>query len=415
MPTTRALSTVACALALCLAGQAATAQTPADVGIDVIEHRLPLDRAGRVAIADLVAILVEQIGPRIQITSDTIPGHVGVADLDGQLTLAGLTMLLGPVGVTFHTEPTTLTVRIDRVILGGHMDRLEAALRELLGDRAPVYTLEHLPAPLPGGYPVVLIHGLDSSAEALRGAGSALARDGYDVHLLHYPDDGRVEVTAAALGHLLRGLHADRQQRIALVTTSMGGLIARTYVELDADYAGEVSHLIACGPPNNGSKLARFHHLAEIAETFGDMLGDQGLDGFFVFDGLGQAATDLAPGSLLLTRLNGAKRAPATRYSILAGDGDVLHQGAFAALLLTIEALRQRASANERLLLDTLTDIASTAQAVSGPHGDGAVTLASQTLAGVADRVVLPLHHLEYLAGDVEPIPALAEVRSRLP
>lgn len=417
MPALLRLRAPCLALALCLAASPALTAPPPVAGVDVVEHRLALDRAGRVAVADLVAILLEEVGPRVKISGDVIGGHIGISDLEGQLTLATLTMLLGPVGVTFHSEPAALTVRIDRVVLGGHMDRLEAALRELLGDRAPVYTLEHLPAAQPGGPPVVMVHGLDSSADALRGAGLALAAEGYDVHLLHYPDDGRIEATAEAFGHLLRGLHADRGRRIAVVTTSMGALIARAYLELDPTYAGEVSHLIACGPPNRGSRLARFHHLAEIVETFGDMLGDQGLDGFFVFDGLGQAANDLTPGSLLLTRLRAAQRAPATRYSILAGRGDVLRPEAFDAIALTLAALRQQADPTERLLVDTLADIAREARAVSGGHGDGAVTLASQTLEGVTDRVVLPHNHLEYLSGDglAAPIPALAEVKARLP
>lgn len=64
-----------------------------------------------------------------------------------------------------------------------------------------------------------------------------------------------------------------------------------------------------------------------------------------------------------------------------------------------------------------MTEIVATGRSVSGGRGDGAVSLASQSLPGVRDHVVLPHSHLDFLDGDGAsgPIPTLAEVVARLP
>ena len=410
-----------CGLVLTVAALAlvppARAGAPAPAAVHRVEHRLLVDDQGRVAEADLTAALLDELGLRVHIARDALEGSVTIADTSGRLALAGAALVLAPLGVELDLEPGWLVVRVDRVRVGRHVDDLEVALRGLLGASAPVFTLERVAGSRDRGPPVVLIHGLDSRADRLRGSAQAIAQRGYDVHLLHYPDDGRIEPTAQALGHLLRQLRRDTGQPITLVTTSMGGVIARTYLELDPAYDGEVARLIACCPPFAGSPMARFHVLAEVAETLGDVL-TTGSQGLFVFDGLGQAAADLAPDSLLMQRLRAAQRAPGVRYSILAGQGDDLPPEALDAIDAVVAGLRGRASGSaDKVLLDAMTEIIATARSVSGDRGDGAVSLASQSLPGVRDRVVLPYSHLEFLDGDGAsgPIPALAEVVERLP
>ncbi|MGM0577869.1 MAG: esterase/lipase family protein [Myxococcota bacterium] len=410
-PIRRAAATLV-ALAALVAGAAAQPAEPPSG--DRAVHRLEV-RDGGVAIADVVSVLLAEVGGPIALPGSLPDTRIPVADAIGRAAVLGLDMALDRIGVDLALRDDTLIVAIDRRQLDARIDELEGVLRRVLGRRPPVFALDRVQGSAQGGPPVVFVHGLDSGPESLHGAAAALAHDGRDVYLFRYPDDGRIRRTARALGRLLRGLHRDTGRRIDLVTVSMGGVVARTYLETDPDYGGEVARFIACCPPFGGAPLARYHAVREIPETLSDLLGE-GLGGLFVFDGLGQAARDLQPDSPLMRDLRAAERREGVRYSILAGDGDVVGPEVFAVADATLARLARSEDAMARTAATWLEGLVEAARAVSGPRGDGAVTLESQRLDGVDDRAVLPVDHLSFLAGDGadEPIPGLAEVRRRL-
>ncbi|MEZ4267405.1 MAG: hypothetical protein R3F39_13580 [Myxococcota bacterium] len=410
----RRMGTVVAALGvLAILGEPARAAEPMP---DVVEHRLPVDASGRLALRELLGVLLRETGSAVPARAGLDLGSLDLQRLRNPTMLLAANLGLASVGLGLRVEDDALVLRIDRERLRRRVDDLEGLLRTISGRGPPVHQLEHVDGSSRKGPPVVLIHGLDSSPERLRGAGRALGALGYDVYLYRYPDDAGIERSASALGDLLRELRALRGVKISLVTVSMGGLIARTWLELDPRYGDEVAGLIACVPPFRGSGIARYHVLTEINETVRDLIGS-GFDGFFAFDGLGQGARDLVPGSRLLERLAASGPRPGVSYAILAGDKPIVDGSVFAAARQTLLALREHGETGRQFGLDLVGELVEEAAKVSGGRGDGAVTLDSQSMPGVSDRVVLPMSHFEALSGDGvdEPIPALAEVLARLP
>jgi pimeloyl-ACP methyl ester carboxylesterase len=384
---------------------------------DLSRYTLRLDARGRVSTRSLAAVALEMWGVPVALPEALGRGMLDLGSPAARASLEGLGPLLRMAGITLWREPRALLIEVDRDQLRAAHDAVEAALTALLGGPSVRHGLRRLPESSPEGPPVVLVHGLDSAPDQLAGAARAIARRGYDVYLASYPNDRSILVSAGELGADLRALHAARGRRLALVTTSMGGLVVQAYLELDPAYRGEVARFIACAPPFAGSPLARYRGVLEVLETAADLV-TVGWEGFFVFDGLGQAGLDLEPGSTTLARLQEGRRRAGVTYSILAGQADLVPP---ALLTLAKQALARLAArkptAGSAVALELAREALRTVESLAAPAGDGAVALESTRLAGVRDHLVLPVHHLAFLAGDESdrPIPALTEVLARLP
>jgi hypothetical protein len=104
------------------------------------------------------------------------------------------------------------------------------------------------------------------------------------------------------------------------------------------------------------------------------------------------------------------------RYSILAGSKGIVDTPVLEKLKAELEAQTNPWGLGEAMRRLTLERIEVMLSFQSG-RGDGAVTLESAKLEGVDDRVVLPIHHLQFLTGfeAKDDIPALKQVLERLP
>lgn len=135
--------------------------------------------------------------------------------------------------------------------------------------------------------PIVLIHGYFHNRSAFLMMRRALRRAGFrSVTTLNYKALGSdVEGLAGVLGaHVDRVLAETGATRVHLIGHSLGGLVARAYVQL-RDGAEKVHTCITLGTPHGGTYAA--------------------------FAGRGKAARDLRPGSPLLRRLRKAGPSPA--------------------------------------------------------------------------------------------------------
>src|SRR5690242_3498115 len=113
---------------------------------------------------------------------------------------------------------------------------------------------------------VVLVHGLDCASGTDLDA--LLTHDGYQVACFRYPDDQPIADSVALFTRHMAGLRrACPQARVDVVAHSMGGLVARGYVEGE-DYAGGVDRLILIGTPNAGSNWSRVRMLLEWQEHY---------------------------------------------------------------------------------------------------------------------------------------------------
>jgi pimeloyl-ACP methyl ester carboxylesterase len=264
---------------------------------------------------------------------------------------------------------------------------------------------------------VVLIHGLDSNRFDCIPIGELLQREGHQVAYFGYPGDQSISDSSAMLGHYLKLTHARfPRMAIELIAHSMGGLVARNYVE-GPDYTGEVGRLIMIAPPNSGSNWARLRFLLAIQENSNLRHGDPDWNWtWLVTEGLGEAGTDLLPGSDFLKQLNSQPRRAGVRYTIVAGSKSSVQrvEGNIAEHMSNWVPARARGWWGFRTYYDGLRRNAVHLHNETG-DGDGPVSLASTHLVGVDDYVVLAADHVSlYLPVDGQPPAAWPVIRSRL-
>ena len=233
------------------------------------EARVPL-HDGRLESADLTAVLLNDLHIR------GVSLDVGTIDLNG---LGGATFVravdaaLGD-GCKIDVTPDALVLHFDPEKLPHSIDDAKQATRVFTATAAPAATARQhrhygllLPQEVdPRRTTVILVHGLDCDRTNWFPMSDRLIGEGYQVAYFTYPSDGPLEESAQLLA---RDMSALRDQfpdmTLDIVAHSMGGLVARRYVEGDA-YAGGVKHLILLGTPNLGSHWAAYRMALEVQE-----------------------------------------------------------------------------------------------------------------------------------------------------
>ncbi len=118
--------------------------------------------------------------------------------------------------------------------------------------------------PAAGRETVVLLHGIGHSRWNMMGTEWALRRRGYDVVNITYPSLKRGIGALAGFVHerLERDNVWGRSAKVHFVTHSMGGLVARCYLDTRKDDipAGKMGRFVMLAPPNRGSEIADLLH-----------------------------------------------------------------------------------------------------------------------------------------------------------
>lgn len=177
-------------------------------------------------------------------------------------------------------------------------------LREslLLFSTVLLHPLGWLPLPEPNPRqcrqtPIILLHGLFQNRACWLWAVHCLNKRGFtQVYTLNLPPWKDMEVLTEILAKkidLIR--HASGKDRVHLVGHSMGGIIARNYIQLRGG-ASRVDRCVLLGSPCTGSKLAPF--------------------------GLSGLAALVIPGSEFLTRLNQAPMEKAADFASIYSRHD---------------------------------------------------------------------------------------------
>ena len=312
------LASILLAIALALGTLAPTASAKPH------EATIPL-RDGQVVLADLSATLCRELKLP---AADALPGRLDLNGLKGSNFVAAVNQSLGD-GCQVSIKPDALVLRVDPEKLPKDADAAKRAVRVFTAVEAPEATAAqasryglHLPARLDPGRPlVVLIHGMDSSQAIWDPLQGLLGNAGHQVASFGYASDAPIEESGNALArHLVAFRAAHPATPVEIVAHSMGGLVARSYVEGPA-YVGGVRRLILCGTPNAGSTWAKYRLAVEAQEHYRLWKNDPAWSPTWaITDGLGEAGRDLKPGSDFLKKLNARPRREGVAYTVVAGD-----------------------------------------------------------------------------------------------
>ena len=104
---------------------------------------------------------------------------------------------------------------------------------------------------------ILLIHGVESNANAMSELSRACHNWGVQVLTFDYPNDGPLATSGERLNEDLRKLSAKHSRfQVVIVAHSMGGLVARYCLERPGKKPGCVTDLFTLGTPHRGSRLA---------------------------------------------------------------------------------------------------------------------------------------------------------------
>jgi pimeloyl-ACP methyl ester carboxylesterase len=241
----------------------------------------------------------------------------------------------------------------------------------------------------------VLIHGLDDPGKVWGSLAPALAKEGFNVWLLQYPNDQPVAESARFFFDQLKRFDQLGIRRIAIVAHSMGGLVSREMLtDPEIDYyrtakekqVPEVAKLIMVGTPNHGSQMVRLRVFAEIRDHIGRLLKGETSWLGAIIDGAGEAKIDLLPESRFFTQLNARPHPIATDMLVIAGITSPWNE---ADINSWMSDLRQKVPDDQQKYVDALGR-----NLISMTHGlgDGLVTVESTRLEGVPHRTVEGTH-----------------------
>jgi pimeloyl-ACP methyl ester carboxylesterase len=366
-------------------------------------------REGEVAWADVLAGLARAKGYDDS-AFDDLPRRKSFAlDRRGSRVLLALTNALLPSGMRLASLPPSerggeprLEITLDRVAVLASKRRFAALLRNALVDRLAVGRPTranglHWPEPVPAGAEaVVVLHGLQSSAERHTSLSDDLRQLGLRVGEFSYPGDQPIEDSARSLAAALRDYRREHpDERLRLVALSMGGLVARRAVEDTRLDPGNVAQLVLLAPPNHGSTLAYLGFAMQIWEFLDAPRERRLVERFYetVEDGLGQATDDLQPDSVFLHELNGFGVNPKVQYSILLGSGAMLGEETLAELRRQV-ARAAKSNRFARFIQPQLDRVLADGDELVRGKGDGVVAVKRGRLEGVEDTVVLDFDHL---------------------
>lgn len=366
---------------------------------------------GRVAWIDVLRGMARARGFDDEALASVFPSRdFAVTGTRSALIRGGLNLALGSK-VHFSVErpgdEVWLVVRLDRAALLASQRRFKALLRDAIlptssddGQGKFGLKLDDDWEDAAAGTPVVIfIHGLNRRPNDFEGFLAAARGAGFGCGVFSYPNDQPIVDSARLLaGELSNFAEQHPGRQVALVTHSMGGLVARAAIEYPERNPGAVRRLIMLAPPNHGSTLAHFAFGIDLWEHLGDPKRREDTGKFYAMieDGLSEASRDLIPDSPFLRELNAIGRNPRVRYTILLGT-DAPFSEVEMAEFRRISAQAGRRNRWARFFGARFEALLDDCDEVVDGLGDGAVSVERGRLEGVEDVVVLHFSHANIL------------------
>ena len=255
---------------------------------------------------------------------------------------------------------------------------------------------------------VISVPGMGSTATPIEKILALARTEGFVCARFVFPHEP-IQQTACRLAQALQDLRRKApERRVALVSYSLGGLIARAVIE-DPDLdPGNVRALIMLCPPNHGSQLLQLLPWKDGEKNF-DLshphpqtkppaqpvpsqvtLGNAS-------SGLAAVWADLRPGSAFLTRLNSRPRNPKVRYTILLGDRAYLGPEDRKTLTQWTAQLPPVGPLGHGPEKEPLGQVLGQLDELVHGRGDGAVSIQRGRLEGVRDVHIFHFSHVGLL------------------
>ena len=333
---------------------------------------------------------------------------------------------------------TTSTLAVDALL--SHWQAIQNDLRTTIGpNRRPEFefrlfartvngsaTLEKFAANQLPKRIILVMGGLQGSIESPERFAMALSdflHDPQDTRMavFGYPNDGSICESSAVLRDMLTDLHHQSPQtKVSIVAHSMGALVARHAIEpTDPKKACQlpcVDQLVMICPPNHGSVLAQYADALELPDALAKLqcgsLSFSQVAASLVNDGLGEACEELVPTSPFLRELNSRPRAAGVHYSTVTGTGGPITPLIRLASSVAFKEARSRTRINRlpnaKDLMNRADELLLSEEFAQG-LGDGAVSVQSASLPGVADFYTLPISHGEWSQVDKPQVQQLVQ------
>ncbi len=242
---------------------------------------------------------------------------------------------------------------------------------------------------------IILVHGLDEPGKVWMNLAPVLAREGFPVWIMTYPNDQPISESAQFFLQHLETLYASGIKSISIAAHSMGGLVTREMLTQPAlSYADKVKkgelpnvrQLIMVGTPNHGSELARFRIFTEFRDQLKNMFNENYHFFQVIFDGAGEAGLDLIPGSTFLKNLNSRAHPANVDMLVIAGVMTPQQKKTFEDLAYNLDIKLSEDTKIAAKKIETM--LLSTSHLV----GDGMVSVDSARLPGIPIRTVQGTH-----------------------
>ena len=237
--------------------------------VDVVEVAARLAEFGRIKVerpSGVLRLPLEGRAAQLTLTllADTLGRDAVVKREEGELVISLEARVFEPAGrADWERRVRELADRAAR----------EIERRERYGFRArPSYRPDDPTRPT-----VCLIHGLNSSSGVFRHFFEPLEAAGYGLVTYDFPYNRDLDETSAAFARdwLEFRNRAGDPRPWSIAAHSMGSLLARSYVEDDRAYAGDVATLVLIAPPNHGSTLAQAQTLLQTVQSLRAMQGSR--------------------------------------------------------------------------------------------------------------------------------------------
>ncbi len=248
---------------------------------------------------------------------------------------------------------------------------------------------------------LLLIHGIIGDTEVMaKGLCMAGLEKNFDLVLTYDYENLNtpIEETAEKLEQELAsaGLGENDNKKLTVVVHSMGGLIARCFIEQKGGNK-IVDHLVMCGTPNNGSPFGKIETarklmniLTPLAMTYVPVVVPFAGALLFRLKKITKTLEQMDPSSEFIKALNSSGD-PGVRYTILAGDINEYKEPAERSFLQNLLAKIGKGFVFDFLFSERAHDIAVSVKSILGIDGNRNP---------VPTRKNVACHHLNYFVSE---------------